>query len=117
MESSSLEEENIIKVVRNVFTLKKKIDDTTIKGKRNFFRLEKEIKVMKYRIIRDIKDLFQHEEKDYYKPVKVGNFWSKSYIEYESKGDRKGLSVDEYLNEIKPYLKDIIKNLARGKFI
>ena len=29
------------------------------------------------------------------------------YIEYESKGDRnKTLSVEEYLNEISPYLKD-----------
>ena len=44
MESPSLEEENIIKDVRNPFTLektKKETTDTTIKGRRNLFRLEK----------------------------------------------------------------------------
>ena len=32
-------------------------------------------------MIRDIRDLFDQEKEDYYKPVRVGNFWSKSYIE------------------------------------
>ena len=42
----------------------------------------------------------------------VGNFWSNSYIEYESRGVRnKALSVEKYLNKIRPYLKDIINNL------
>ena len=27
-------------------------------------------------------------EKDYYKPVRVGNIWSRNYIEYEINGDR-----------------------------
>ena len=39
------------------------------------------------------------------KPVRVGNFWSNNYIEYKSKGDRETLSVEEYLNKIKPYFK------------
>ena len=38
------------------------------------FRLEKETKVTKYRILRDIKNLFEHEEEDYYKPVTVTIF-------------------------------------------
>ena len=38
------------------------------------FRLEKETKVTKYRILRDIKNLFEHEEEDYYKPVRVAIF-------------------------------------------
>ena len=43
--------------------------------------------------------------------MKVGNFWINNYIEYESKGDRnKILSVEEYLNETKLYLKYIINN-------
>ena len=25
-----------------------------------------------------------HGEEDYYKPVRVGNFWNNNYIEYES---------------------------------
>ena len=29
---------------------------------------------MKGRIIRDIRNLFEHKEGDYYKPVKVNNF-------------------------------------------
>ena len=37
---------------------------------------------------------------------------SLNYIEYESKGDRnKTLSAEEYLNKIRPYLKDTINNL------
>ena len=59
---------------------------------------------MKDKKIRDIKALF---EEDYYKPIKVGNFWNNKYIEYESKGNKnKELLTTKYLNEIKPYLKD-----------
>ena len=78
MESSSLEEENI-------------------KDVENRFRLEKEIKVLKYRIFTNIRNLFEHEEEEnYYKPEKVGNFCSNKYIEYESKGDtKKTLSAEE----------------------
>ena len=56
-------------------------------------------------------NFFEHEVKDYHKPVRVGNFWSNNYIEDKSKGNRKTLSVEEYLNKIRPYLKDIINNL------
>ena len=56
---------------------------------------------------------------DYYQPVRVGNLWSRNFIEYESNGDRnKTASTEEYLNEIRPYLKDTIndlKNLIHGK--
>ena len=34
IEGSGLEEENLIKNVRNLFSLKKEIDDTTIKDKK-----------------------------------------------------------------------------------
>ena len=38
----------------------------------------------------------------------MNNVWSNSYIEYESNSDRnKTLSVEEYLNKVRPYLKDI----------
>ena len=44
----------------------------------------------------------------YYKPVRVGKFYCNNYIEYESKGDgNKTLSTEEYLEEIKPYLKEM----------
>ena len=40
------------------------------------------------------------------------SFWSNNYIGYESNGDRnKNLSLDEYLDKIKLYLRDIIIDL------
>ena len=55
------------------------------------------------------------EEKDYYKPVRVGNFWSNNYIEYESNRDRnKTLSLQEYLIETRTYLKYIIIDLKKS---
>ena len=59
-----------------------------LKKIRHGFKLRKENKTIKNRIIRDIWNLFEHEE-DYYKPVKAGSFWSNDYIEYESNSDRK----------------------------
>ena len=51
----------------------------------------------------------------FYKPVRVSNFWSNNYIEYESSGDKnKTLSVKEYLNKTRPYLKDIINHKKSG---
>ena len=51
------------------------------------------------------------KEKNYNKVVRVSNFWNNSYIDYESNSDRsKTLSVEEYLNKIRTYLKDIMNN-------
>ena len=51
----------------------------------------------------------------YYKLVRVINFWSNNYIEYENNSNRnKTLSLEEYLNKIRPYLKDIINNLKKS---
>ena len=92
MKNLGLEEENIIKNIRNLFTL------------------EKETKGIKDEIFRDIKNLFD----EYYKPVRVNNFWSNNYIEYKSNNNRyKILSVEEYLDKIRPYLKDI-NNLKKS---
>ena len=44
-----------------------------MKDIRNLFRLEKETKPIKNRIISNIKNLLKHEEEDY-KPVKVNKF-------------------------------------------
>ena len=112
IENSRPEEEKIIKDIRNLFRLKKEQNYNAIKDIRNLFRREKETKVIKDRILRDTKNLFEHEEEDnYYKPVRVSN----NYIEYKSNGDRnKNLSVEEYLNKIRPYLKDIINNLKKS---
>ena len=129
-----------IKYVRNLFRLeklKKETIDTTIKDTRNLFRLEKENKAIKDRILRDIRNVFRlkkvneaikdkilrdirnrfenEKEEDCYKPVRVSNFWRNNYIEYESNGYRnKTLSVEKYLNRIRPYLKDLIDNLRKS---
>ena len=53
---------------------------------------------MKERIIADIKNLFEMEEKEgYYKTVRVGNFFGDTYIDFGSNNDRnKTLSIEEY---------------------
>ena len=67
--------------VRNIFIFKKKNN-----------------KVIKDRIIRDIRTPFEHD----------------NYIEYESKNDtNKTLSVKECLYKIIPYVKDFINNLKK----
>ena len=46
---------------------------------------------------------------------RVGNVWKINYVEYESSADgNKNLSVKEYLNKIKLYLRDIIINLQKS---
>ena len=135
----SLEEEYIIKDVRNLFRLeklKKETTKTTIKGKRdifrlkkeneetkdsilrdirNLFRLEKENKAIKDIILTDIRNLFENEEEEnYYKPVRANCFRNNNYTEYESSDINKTLSVEEYLNRIRPCLKDIINNFKKS---
>ena len=68
--------------------MKKQINDKAIKDITNRFRLEKETEATKDRIIRNIRNLFQHE-KDCYTQIRVGNFSSNNYIEYKVKGSRK----------------------------
>ena len=46
--------------------------------------------------------------------MRASNFWSSNYIEYKSNDDKsKTLSVEEYLHEIRQYLKEIINTLRR----
>ena len=66
MESLNLEKENIVKDKRNLFTLEKELHYTSIKDTRKPFRLEKETKAIKDTTLRDIKKLFEHEEKESY---------------------------------------------------
>ena len=132
MENTRCEEENIVKDVRNLSRLKKlkkETTDTTAKDIRNIFRLEKENEEIEYRILRDIRkvfwlekenkvikdiiltnirNLFEIEEEENYKPAKVNNFGVTMLLKKESYGDKnKTLSVEEYLNKIRPYFKDI----------
>ena len=57
----------------------------------------------------------KRKNKNYYKPVRVSNFWSNNCIEYKSNSDRSTtLSIEEDPNKIGPYLKDIINNLKKS---
>ena len=68
-------------------------------------------RLIKDKIIRDIRTLFEEQE-DNYKPKSVSSFWNNNYFEYNSNGDKiRDLSLDEHLNKVKPYLRDTIVNL------
>ena len=119
MESLVMFSSSRLKDIRNLFRLKKEQNYTGIKDIRNLFRLEKSTKAIKDRTLKKTRNLFEHEEvKNYYKPVRVTNLWSKNYI--ESNGDKnKILLVEEHLNKISSCLKDIINNskhLSHRKF-
>ena len=93
---------------------KKQLEENIIKSARNLSTLKKENKQIKDKIIKDIRTLFKQED-DYYKPIRVGNFWNNNYIEYESSGDRnKNLHLKEYLDKIKPRLRDKLINLQKS---
>ena len=94
---------------------KKQSEVNIIKNIRNLFKLKKENNTIKDRIIRDIRTLFeQQEEKDCYKWTRVGNIRNKNSIKYKISSDRnKNLSVKEYLDKVKPYLRNIIINLQK----
>ena len=79
--------------------------------------MDKKKTLKQLKILEGIKNLSEHkkEEENYYKPVRKSNFWSNSYIEYESSDDKnKTLSVEEYLNKNRQYLKEIINNLKNS---
>ena len=69
------------------------------KNKNKTEKKDQNEKTIKDKIIRDIRTLFEQQQEDYYKPKRVSN-----------------LSLDEYLNSIKPHLRNIIIDLMQGKF-
>ena len=65
---------------------------------------------VKYRGIRDIKDLLGLSiSEDYYKPIIVNSAFNNNYIQCESNGD-KMLIIEEYLSMIESYLVDMIND-------
>ena len=97
--------------------MKIEIDDITFKDVRNLFRLKKENETINFRIVRDIRHVFGHGEENCYKPLKVGVFWdnnnnNNNNIEYKS--NDKILSIEEYLDKIRPYLKGIINSIKKS---
>ena len=67
-----------------------------------------------YKGIKDLEHLFEEineNDNDYYKPILVKSSFNESYKEYESRGDKdKTLTIEQYLNKIIPYLKELINN-------
>ena len=63
-------------------------------------------------MIWSIRTLFKELDRDYYKPIRANSDFAErndNYIEYTSNADRyENLSPKEYLNVIKPYLRDLI---------
>ena len=57
----------MIKDIRSLFWPIKEIVVTIIKGIRNIFRLKKENETIQGGILRDIRNLSEHEEEDYCK--------------------------------------------------
>ena len=57
----------------------------------------------------------EKEDENYYKSVRANHFWSNNDIECKSNGDKNRiLSVEEYLDKIRPYLRDIINDLKQS---
>ena len=65
-----------------------------------------------YKGITDLELLFDEiDENDYYMPILVKSFYKDGYKKYESRGDiNKSLSIEEYLDNIIPYLKELTNN-------
>ena len=69
------------------------------------------IKKYQYNITRDVRYLFNEISEDYYEPIEIKSAFEGNYIEYESRGDNDdNLSLEKYLNIIRPYLRDMIDN-------
>ena len=85
---------------------------------KNLIELEKSLQFKKchdddeYKKIRSVRRLFNRFNKDYNKPIKIvdsSDDKKNSYIEHISRGDEyNNLSPKEYLNMIRPYLRDMI---------
>ena len=78
-------------------------------------------KIIEDDITRDIRILSEQEkEEDFYEPRRINSLCNNNYIEYESNGNKnRNLLLDEYLNKMKIYLRNIIISLPiliYGKF-
>ena len=113
-----LSKPKIKQITENLYRIKNKKKSISTqkieKVEKNLYKLKKyhDYDDIEYRGIRDIKNLFNLSiDEKYYKPIKTNDAFNSNYIEYESKGNKnKTLSIKEYLNNIRPYLSDIIKS-------
>ena len=92
---------------------KEKIDDSLLELVNKLNKKEKyryhDRNDLDYHGLRDIENVFDNIEDDYYKPILVKSSFNENYKYYKSRGDKeKKLSVEQYLKMIKPYLIDSI---------
>ena len=97
---------------------KEKIDDNLLElvnklNKKDKYRYD-DRDDLDYHGIRGIEHLFDNiDDEDYYKAILTKSSFNESYKYYKSRGDTDKLSIEQYLDVIKPYLSDLInKNKA-----
>ena len=108
------EKEREVSLTNSEKKVLKNIDKYLKNFKENLEKLQK----YQYNITYALDYLFnEFDEIDYYEPKEVKNAFDGSYVLYESKGDKdNNLSIDEYFDIIKPYLRDMIDiHKARGE--
>ena len=108
------EKEREVSLTNSEKKVLKNIDKYLKNFKENLEKLQK----YQYNITYALDYLFnEFDEIDYYEPKEVKNAFDGSYVLYESKGDKDNkLSIDEYFDIIKPYLRDMIDiHKARGE--
>ena len=92
----------------NLTKIERKVQKNIVKYIKNLEKGLEKLQKYRYNITYGLKYLFNDEE-NYYEPIEIKSAFDGSYVEYESRGDRKAmLSLDEYLNTIMPYLRDMI---------
>ena len=64
---------------------------------------------MKEKVINSTRNIFQ-KEKDYHKPENLDKFYSESLMKSD---ENKTRSIEEHLDKIRPYLRDLIKDLKK----
>ena len=67
---------------------------------------------VEYKGIKGVRDFFDSPtDEDHYKPIIINGTFNNNYIQYESRGNKdKILTVDEYLDIIRPYVRDMIND-------
>ena len=102
----SKKEKNVLERISEYFN---KLNNDLSKLKRHRHNI---IHDTEYKGIEEIKYLFNNiNEEDYYESIKIKHAFDDNHIEYESRGNKyNNLSLEEYLNIIIPYLRDMIDN-------
>ena len=109
------EKERVYNYLKEKYSLTTREKGVLKNIERYFKKLKKDlnkIKIYQYNITSDISHLFNEITKeDYYEPIEIKSAFDGSYIQYESRWDSDdNLSLEEYINIIRPYLRDMINN-------